>query len=44
MPNSPKQIIDTKMRFQNMLLSTPKGRQYSANKNIIAKAEIIILI
>ena len=39
-PNSPKQISPTKIKFQRMLLSTPSGRQYSANKNTIAKAEI----
>ena len=31
-PNKPKQMIQTKMRFQKMLLSTPNGLQYSANK------------
>ena len=43
-PNKPKQIILTKMRFQKILLSTPNGLQYSANKNTIAATEMIILI
>ena len=31
------------MRFQKMLLSTPKGLQYSANKITIANEEIMML-
>ena len=42
-PNKPKQIIATKMRFKKMLLFTPNGRQYSANKNTIAEAEMMML-
>ena len=44
MPNKPKHITLTKMRFHKILLSTPNGRQYSANRNTIADAEIMILI
>ena len=43
-PNKPKQIIATKMRFKKKLSVTPKGRQYSANKNTIAEAEIMMLV
>ena len=43
-PNKPKHITLTKMRFQKILLSTPKGLQYYANRNTIATTEIIILI
>ena len=32
------------MRFQKMLLSTPRGLQYSANKITIAATEMMILI
>ena len=42
-PNKPKQIILTKIRFQKILLSTPNGLQYSANRITIAETEIIIL-
>ena len=41
-PNKPKQIIATNMRFQKILLLTPNGLQYSANKNTIAEAEMMI--
>lgn len=43
-PNNPKQIIATKMRFKKILSFAPNGRQYSANKNTIAEAEMIMLV
>ena len=40
MANNPEHISPTNNRFQKILLSTPSGRQNSANKKTTAKAEI----